>query len=112
MAPKGKENQVALGRIVQYVLSERDVQRGYKARNETGSSKEGNPIQVGWTCPMMIVAILPYEGEPRVNGQVFLDGNDTLWVEGREHSLSGQLSTWHWHDEEIVLGAQAELAPS
>jgi hypothetical protein len=47
--------------------------------------------------PMIITAVWPDEfgsSNPGVNGQVFLDGNDTLWVtSAREGNGPGQ---WLW----------------
>lgn len=102
---QGKDT--AIGRIVHYVLSERDVQRAYKTRNETGSPSEGNAIEVGHTYPMMIVHV-PKDDEAEVNGQVFLDGNDSIWVTSRRYSQGGEQATWHWHDDVVAAAAPAE----
>jgi len=57
----------------------------------------GNVASEGDEYPLLVVRVWPNEfadGRPGVNGQVFLDGNDTLWVtsvgEGTENG------TWHW----------------
>jgi hypothetical protein len=111
------------GRIVLYVLSANDAD-AINRRRTTGAEiakrmgmdvwgdKNGEPIH-GWpagaqahignpaseldTYPMMIVRVWPDEfgpGVPGVNGQVFLDGNDVLWVTSvREGTEPG---TWYW----------------
>lgn len=57
----------------------------------------GNYAFAGEEVPMVIVRVWPDEfgpGKPGVNGQVFLDGNDTLWVTSAgEGDNPGQ---WHW----------------
>jgi hypothetical protein len=55
----------------------------------------GNPVAEGDEFPMVICRVW---SEATVNGQVFLDGNDTLWtssvVEGTEPG------TWHWPERD------------
>lgn len=57
----------------------------------------GNTATAGQQFPMVIVAVWPDEFGPGifgVNGQVFLDGNDCLWVtSAAEGTEPGQ---WHW----------------
>jgi len=50
----------------------------------------GNPVKVGQPFLMIVTAVWAEEfpgNEPPygLNGQVILDGNDTLWVTSREH---------------------------
>lgn len=85
-----------IGRIVHYMLSEADAENinrrradrlAYQAnpyndprvaQKPTGFQvHHGNPATPGDVLPMLIVRVW---NEDVVNGQVFLDGNDTLWV--------------------------------
>jgi len=85
MAPK-------LGQIVTYMISNHDAdtmnrRRADAARNmaEHRSTADGSVVHVGNresagdVAPMVIVRVWN-EDPGTVNGQVLLDGNDTLWV--------------------------------
>lgn len=93
--------QVAIGRIVQYVLTKDDAQSiNQKRAPLTGPDwparaivNKGNPVSGGDTYPMMITRVWSAE-TGMVNGQVFLDGNDVLWVTGVDPG-EGQRH-WHW----------------
>lgn len=94
----------SIGRIVHYRLAEHDVaclDEQRKLRIEARSFMRGNPVSVGETVPMIIVVVWPDEygaGIPGVNGQVLLDGNDSLWVTSvREGTEPG---TWRWPERE------------
>lgn len=78
-----------IGRIVHYKLTAEDADQINRRREDgTGplsASKDksgaqvhvGNHVHEGETVPMIVTAVWPpYD----VNGQIFLDGNDTLWV--------------------------------
>lgn len=84
-----------VGRIVHYALSDDDAKRINKRREdahytaranklhpeETGHQiHTGNRAEGGDVYPMLIVRAWGTTPESSVNGQVFLDGNDTLWV--------------------------------
>lgn len=104
--------QVSIGRILQYKLTEQDVERISRRRTNGGDiaariaadkwplgaqAHIGNPHHVGQVLPLIVAVVWPneygkdYHG---VNGQVILDGNDQLWVcsvkEGTEDG------TWSW----------------
>lgn len=91
-------NQTTIGRIVQYTLSEQDAQEVNRRRvprrpdsDEGAQFHVGNSACAGDVFPMMICCVWVPE---MVNGQVFLDGNDTLWVTSRhEGDEPGQ---WRW----------------
>lgn len=82
-----------IGRFVHYTLSERDAEavnrrredwRADQAENATAigfQAHVGNRAEAGQVYPMLIVRI--WGVESLVNGQVFLDGNDILWVTSR-----------------------------
>jgi len=104
--------QITIGRTVLYKLTEADVAQIMRRRT-TGTAiadriKEekwplgaqahiGNPHQAGQVLPMVVCVVWPNEYGPNydgVNGQVFLDGNDALWVTSiKEGSENGQ---WAW----------------
>ncbi len=62
----------------------------------------GNTASEGDVLPMMICRVWPdeySEGIPGVNGQVFLDGNDALWITSAREGLepSGpKPGEWFW----------------
>jgi hypothetical protein len=79
------------GRIVLYTLSAQDAevvkrQRQPWMRLQVGSANVSTAIHVGNTVyegdiyPMIIVRTWGATPNSAVNGQVFLDGNDHLWV--------------------------------
>ena len=84
----------SVGRIVQFKFTEEDAYAINRLRDDALSARSdsahlgmvvrvGNPVQLGYVYPMMIVAVWaenPQESTA-VNGQVFLDGDDTYWVE-------------------------------
>jgi hypothetical protein len=86
-----------IGRIVHYKLSEADAEQVNRRREDahrhyrgpvgsatiefTGDQRHiGNRVQEGDVYPMLIVRTWGSTPESAVNGQVFLDGNDVLWV--------------------------------
>lgn len=88
----------SIGLIVPYKLTAEQAVEINRRRTDAGSiaaliaedkwtagaqAHFGNPVQIGDVFPMIVVAIFPDEfgqGNPGVNGQVFLDGNDSLWI--------------------------------
>lgn len=92
--------KATIGRIVIYKVSETDselISAQRNARNDVHSRvagevglHAGNESSEGNEYPMMIVA----NWGDSVNGQVFLDGNDTFWATSvSEGDAPGQ---WHW----------------
>lgn len=99
------------GRIVHYRFTSADADAINRRRGpgrpsrihgwpETAQAHVGNPVVAGRTAPMIIVCVFPNEygaGVPGVNGQVLLDGNDSLWVTSiEEGDAPGQ---WSWEPE-------------
>lgn len=93
-----------VGRIVHYVLGANDAAEAERRRVVGVGHGEGWPAGA-----QAHVGNIPHQGEHMamvvtsvfgmggiVNGQVFLDGNDSLWVTSREFSEGGQDATWHW----------------
>lgn len=79
------------GRIVEYTLTQQDAtainkrrgdaRKSNIAHDETGAIVHfGNSVAAGDAYPMVIVRVWGATAESSVNGQVLLDGNDTLWV--------------------------------
>lgn len=100
------EQKPSVGRIVHYKLTAIDAGRIEYDRELRGSSpvavgtlpvRAGNPVREGVVVPLIIVCVWPNEfgaGKPGVNGQAFLDGNDSLWITSAgEGTEPGQ---WSW----------------
>lgn len=66
------------GDWVLYTMSEQDCDQVRKRRQEGAST--GNAALPGETYPMLICRTWGNTSASSVNGQVFLDGDDTLWV--------------------------------
>lgn len=79
------------GRIVRYRLSENDV--ATIAAQRAGGAGSGNPVAEGDDLPAMVVVVWP-STERRINGQVILDGNDSLWITSAPHGL--EPGCWRW----------------
>lgn len=88
----------SIGRVVHYVLNESDADHANRRRTDGATIRKmiakmlwpagaqahiGNPARAGDVLPMMIVKVND-GGIGSVNGQVFLDGCDVLWVTSRE----------------------------
>lgn len=91
------------GRIVRYTLTEEDADSINRRRDDAAENESvgntgfilhvGTQAMAGNTFPMMIVRIWDDKETTPVNGQVSLDGNDTLWVTGvTQGDREGQ---WH-----------------
>ena len=95
-----------VGRIVHYRLSKRDAEQINRRRTDGASIAKritaekwpvgaqahiGNTVREGDSLPLLIVAI---NSVTSINGQVFLDGNDTFWaISVSEGPEAGQ---WSW----------------
>lgn len=82
------EQPITAGRIVHYRLSYQDAQAANRRRKDAMTSgllnantgailHYGASVSEGMVFPMMVTAVWSAD---EVNGQVFLDGNDTIWV--------------------------------
>lgn len=111
---------LTIGKIVTYKLSADDAEQVNRRRTNGGEIAErirtehwhlgaqahiGNHASEGDALPMIICRVWKDEfgtGVDGYNGQVFLDGNDTLWVtsvkEGTESGqfLSGEQTAASW----------------
>ncbi len=68
------------GRIVLYTLTERDATAISRQRSLPNSGRGGNPTRAGDVFPLIITQPWGETEGCAVNGQVLLDGNDSLWV--------------------------------
>ena len=97
----------SIGRIVHYVLNQQDVEQIERRRVRNAGrgpnwpagaqAHVGNPVSVGERVPMIICVVWPNEHGPNfdgVNGQVILDGNDSLWITSAKEGT--EPGTWHW----------------
>lgn len=80
---------LSIGRIVLYCLTEKDAESINKRREDSELSNiaiqdsgyivhTGSKVKSATYYPMIITKIDPVHKS--INGQVILDGNDTLWV--------------------------------
>ena len=86
-----------IGRIVHYRLTAQDAIEINRRRTDSGSIAQrmkgdpsewpvgaqahiGNIAYEGETFPMMITKVWGNTPDSAVNGQLFLDGNDVLWI--------------------------------
>ena|SRR5437868_10229098 len=91
----------SVGRIVHYMLTEQDAAQVMRRRTDGPSIADrvkedkwpvgaqahvGNPVSAGDVYPMLIVWV---SAGDMVNGRVFLDGSDDLWVTSREQVALG-----------------------
>jgi hypothetical protein len=109
----------SVGRIVHYTLCESDVDQINRRRDDAAKAAQkyrdagvtpigtgeqihiGNRAEVGQVLPMTIVRVW---SDTTVNGQVLLDGNDTLWktsatlaIEHQTEQAQGPApATWSW----------------
>lgn len=97
----------SIGRNVHYTLSQADVTMINRRRTNGGrdvrSSGEqvhvGRPVSPGDIFPSVVVKVevQPIVGDgPAIALQVFLDGNDVLWVPSCEQAEHGTHGTWDW----------------
>lgn len=96
--------QITVGRIVRYCLSEEDAKAINRRRVANVLGKDwpagaqahiGNEAIIGQHFPMLVVRCWD-QGNPEgtVNGRVFLDGTDDLWVTSIHQG--GEPGTWRW----------------
>lgn len=93
----------SIGSIVHYRLSESDVASIVAQRGpDADGARRGNPVAEGDVFPLVITRVWAGLEDVRedtaVNGQVLLDGNDTLWVTSRHQIGTTRLVNGTWSD--------------
>lgn len=94
----------SIGRTVHYTLSATEAQEVNRRRADAvkhHTTREadgavvhrGNAAREGDVLPMLIVRLWGEDEDSLVNGQVFLDGNDSLWVTSR--AQGHEPGQWH-----------------
>lgn len=98
---------ITIGRIVNYVLAERDCHRisTEKAHDDSRIRRVSNPPEEGAIVPVIVSAVW---APTCFNGQAFIDGNFQLWVTSVEYSEDKRPGTWHWPDCVELEGELAE----
>jgi hypothetical protein len=84
---------VAIGKVVVYTLTTHDVEMINRRRADARERMDwhralksgaqvhvGNTAEVGQSFPMIVTRVWGTNQFSAFNGQVMLDGNDTLWV--------------------------------
>jgi hypothetical protein len=104
----------SIGRTVHYIVNYVDVAQINRRRTSAQSISDriekdewpigaqahiGNSVYEGQHLPMLITAVFGSSLDNiTVNGQVFLDGNDTFWVNSA--SEGEEPGSWHWPERE------------
>ena len=71
------------GRIVAYKLTSYDAEAINIERRAENTSRFGNSVAAGDIYPLVITRVWSQLPGGAVNGQVLLDGNDSIWVTSR-----------------------------
>lgn len=92
---------VTIGRVVLYTLTDDDAEKVNRRRVTSVEHRDdwlagaqahiGNGVQAGNVFPLLVTR---HWGGNMVNGQVLLDGNDTLWVTSRSEGTTP--GSWAW----------------
>jgi len=92
----------SIGRIVHYTITATDANQINRRRTDARESQaaslasgavihSGNEAEAGEVYPLLVTRVWPNQ---LVNGQLFLDGNDTLWVTSVQEGEGER--TWCW----------------
>ena len=85
----------SIGRIVHYKLSVYDLAEIVRRRHELSRAGGAHlEMAADQVLPMLIVKVHGDHPNSAVNGHVFLDGDDTLFVSSR--LLGEAAGTWSW----------------
>lgn len=95
-----------IGRIVHYILSEYDAEQINKRRADAFKNKPtivkdatgyvahvGNEAKAGQVLPLIITRVW---SDTLVNGQLVLDGNDSLWKTSTSEATDDGQAEGHW----------------
>lgn len=77
---------------------------------EGAQAHVGNSVMAGQVYPMVICRTWGSTEESAVNGQVFLDGNDTYWATSRV--CGDNPGNWQWPSNPEVTVATQEKSPT
>lgn len=101
------QQKPTIGRIVRYTLTDADADAVNRRRNDAYGSMPahranadgtqvhiGNAVNPGEAYPMVITRVWGDQPNSAVNGQVLLDGNDSLWVTSRTIGESAGQYAW------------------
>ena len=83
-----------------YSLTQQDVERIKDQRARSEGKLRGNAVMVGEQYPMIVTREWPavtYPPNGAVNGQVILDGNDTLWVTSVQPAETDEIIPGRFH---------------
>ena len=93
---------ITVGRVVLYHISHSDADEINRHRNSNTAHTDmwpsgaqahvGNTVYNGDTFPMIVCRVWGDSG--LINGQVFLDGNDTYWATSRHEGTNP--GDWEW----------------
>jgi hypothetical protein len=89
----------SIGRIVIFTLAQSHVDQIKDQRARNDGRLRGNGVVAGEQYPMIISRVWPeetYPGGMTVNGQLILDGNDSLWLTSVHESETGDPGTYSW----------------
>lgn len=106
--------KLTAGRIVQYIISLADIEAIEAQRARMAELLLISPGQIGNTyvpgeiVPMVIARTW---SDTCVNGQLILDGQDTLWVTSRNRDDSKPHQSWHWPEIEGVCELRVSEQP-
>lgn len=81
-----------IGRIVHYTLSAQEAAQINTLRGPM--TNQANPAYEGDVYPMMIVRVWGNNPDSAVQGQVFIDGNFTLWATSVYHGEGPRTYAW------------------
>lgn len=84
----------SVGRIVHYKISKGQALEAFNMKSEH-QGLHSNPLSEGEVYPMLITKV--WDKEPTeisvVQGQVFIDGNFSLWVSSAKQGT--EINQWH-----------------
>lgn len=103
--------KLTIGRIVHYTLAERDAAVINRRREIAAGHMDqcrscadgsqihvGNEVAAGDVYPMVITRVWGNDPTSAVNGQLFLDGNDTYWVTSTQYGRGERHFVWPEHN--------------
>lgn len=99
----------SIGRIVLYVFTKDDA--SILNRRASEEDRPGNYAVEGNVRPMLVCRVRPgevYGGRASVSGQVFIDGEGSLWKTSVRPCADKTPGSWHWPEIAPPLSARLE----